>query len=120
MVGTDILEIDRLKRPSQSKRFMERVFTPAENSYYAEGGKKLQILAGMFCAKEAVAKALGCGFAGIDYHDIEIAHDNLGKPYVNLYNKARKLAGGKKAHISISHCKKYAVALCVLASDDNI
>lgn len=114
MIGTDIIEIARVERAAGKKNFLERVFTEGERRHYADKGCKAQTLAGMFCAKEAVVKALGCGFGAVNITDIEVTHNGQGKPGVVLHNLAFEHAKGRTAHISISHCKDYATAVCIL------
>ena len=119
-VGVDIVKAERFEKISD--RFCEKVFTPRECEYLA--GKPAESAAGIFAAKEAVAKALGTGFSGFFPRDIEILHENSGKPYVVLYGNAKKIAkktarcGGRRGrrvciHISISHTKTDAIAYAV-------
>jgi holo-[acyl-carrier protein] synthase len=59
-VGIDLLEIERLERALQRRpRLAERLFTDAELEYALARARPGQHLAARFCAKEAVAKALG-------------------------------------------------------------
>lgn len=114
MIGIDIIEIKRIERAViRSAFFLTRVFTENERRYYMYKGGKAETLAGMFCAKEAVAKALKTGFSGFCMQDIEILHDAKGSPYAVLHRGAARLTD-KTSDISISHCKEYAVAVCVL------
>jgi holo-[acyl-carrier protein] synthase len=79
MIGIDMLEIARMERPMQSKRFRERVFTAGELDYIA--GRGVKSAAGLFCAKEALAKAMGVSiFAALK--TVEIVHTSDGKPIV--------------------------------------
>lgn len=116
-IGTDIIEIQRVE--SACKRtlsFQGKVFTEVEIDYFQEKGERYESLAGMFAAKEAVSKALGTGFRGFSLKDIEVSHDPLGRPIINLYGKAKGLAnslGIRNIHLSISHCKAYATAYVV-------
>jgi holo-[acyl-carrier protein] synthase len=78
-------------------------------------------VASRFAAKEAVAKALGTGFRdGITLKDIEIIHDKLGKPLVNLHDKAlfkcQEIAKNQRytVHITISNEKEYANSVAVI------
>lgn len=103
-LGTDIIEIKRIEKAIKSEHFVKRVFTENEILYAENKSNKSQTYAGLFCAKESVVKALGTGFIDIALKDIEILHDNLGKPYVKNYNML----------ISISHCKEYATAQAIL------
>ena len=48
--------------------------------------------------------------------DIEVLRDELGKPYVNLYGRARKTAEEKgilRLEVSISNTREYAMAFAV-------
>ncbi|MCI8458976.1 MAG: holo-ACP synthase [Clostridia bacterium] len=112
MLGCDIVEIERVRDAAQKEAFITGVFTQAERAYYAEHGGKAQTLAGMFCAKEAVAKALGCGFRGFRPNDIEILHTAQGAPYAVLRGRAAVLFPRVRLEISVSHCNAYAMAVC--------
>ena len=112
-IGTDIIEISRFEK-KQSPGFMARVFSTYEAAYLAE--KPPQSMAGLFAAKEAVAKALGTGFAGFSPWEIEIRHDAQGKPLIKLHKKALGIAtaqGIKTIHISISHNQDSAIAFAI-------
>lgn len=108
-LGTDIVEIERVAKAIAKPRFLDKVYTPSERAWLDQlGDNKAQSAAGLFCAKEAIAKALGTGFgAQLGFHDIEIGHTTLGAPIV-LRPKGEFL-------LSISHCRDYAVAtaLCI-------
>lgn len=117
MLGIDIIEIDRIKKVVESetgKRFLEKVFTTPEIQYCKSGKTyRFNSLASRFAAKEAVAKALGTGIRNFSWTDIEIVNDKLGKPYINLYNKAKEQARKlkvKNIHISLSHTHTLAFA----------
>ena len=120
MVGIDIVKIERFKGVKPS--FVERVFTEREQEYLQ--GRKEQSMAGIFAAKEAVAKAFGTGFVGFSLRDIEILHDSVGKPYVVLHGAARgrmrenhrrrKLRNRREVEISITHSDTDAVAVAVV------
>lgn len=121
-VGVDIVKIERFEKISEknSRRFFSRVFTEREREFIS--GKTAQSAAGIFAAKEAVAKALGTGFVGFSPQDIEILHKKNGKPHAVLHKNARKIArrAAKRArrfvvHISISHTKTDAVAYAVFS-----
>ena len=73
-------------------------------------------VAGNFAVKESVAKMLGTGFVGISPKDIEVLRDDKGKPYVNMYNNAKKMAEEKGIdviHVSISDNKECAIAYVI-------
>ncbi|MCL2376913.1 MAG: holo-ACP synthase [Defluviitaleaceae bacterium] len=113
-IGTDIIEIARVAKAIKGRAFLAKCFTEAEVARCNAGGiTAAENFAGYFAAKEAVAKALGTGFRGFTPKDIEIFHDDLGKPMVRL---ASHIAAPKDAviHISISHGKEHATAMAVI------
>lgn len=113
-IGTDIIEIERIKRTIEKQSFLDKIFTKAEQKLYH--GMNPQTLAGNFAAKEAVAKALGTGFSGCSPVEIEILRYENGKPYVNLYGNAKELLSkiGGSISVSISHNKENAIAFAVI------
>ncbi len=117
-IGIDIIEIDRIKRAvAKNKSFLTKIFTNKEIEYYQSKGSSIQTLAGMFCAKEAVSKAIGTGFRGFSFTDVEILRNQLGKPEVKLHSKAKELFEENNCtfvQVSISHCKAYANAIAIL------
>ncbi len=121
-IGVDIIEIERIKQAvEKTEGFLSRVFTASEIEFFSQRRNNPQVIAGNFAAKEAVVKALGTGLRGFEWTDIEVLRDALGKPYVLLYNSASTiLANDCVIHISISHCKEYAVANAVIEAWDGI
>jgi|WP_141677934.1 holo-[acyl-carrier protein] synthase len=117
-IGIDIIEIERIKDAILSKdRFKDRFFTESEIAYCELHKSPWVHYAGRFAAKEAIVKALGTGFRGFKWQDIEIIKDELGKPKVRLHNQANNLAkelGITEIIISISHSRDYAVANAVV------
>lgn len=110
--GIDLLDIDRLNSlaPAIRSRFMKRVFTDRE---LAQAKDAIASLAGLFCAKEAVSKALGCGIGAISWQEIEILSDTRGAPWVTLSGKAARLAeemGLSTWSVSITHTRQVAAA----------
>jgi holo-[acyl-carrier protein] synthase len=113
--GIDLIEIDRFNNLSVSilRRFFFRVFTPEELSYIGESHSRA---AGIFAAKEAVAKALGCGIGPISWQDISISHTPERQPLVTLVNNAFWKAAElhiEQWSISITHTKKTAAAVAI-------
>jgi len=113
--GIDILEIDRLDSvsPAIRRRFIQRVYTPAEREIL---GDENEALAGRFAAKEAVSKALGTGIGWVHWQDIEILDGRYGEPILNLYGNAVKIAERLALttwSVSISHSRNHAVAVAV-------
>ncbi|MCB2353281.1 holo-ACP synthase [Clostridium estertheticum] len=117
-VGTDIVEIRRIKHAMESNnKFLEKIFTSTELEYLKSRNLRAEYVAGRFAAKEAVAKALGTGFMGFDFKDIEVDRTTLGKPVVILKGKAKLIAkkeGQYNIHLSISHGEESAIAYAIL------
>ena len=112
-VGTDMIEIARIKRACEKKAFLTRVYTQEE---CRQAGNNYSRLAGTFAVKEAVSKVLGTGFRSFGPRDIEVLRDSLGKPFVRLYGGAGKLAGElaiQQIHVSITNTAEYAAAFAV-------
>ena len=116
-IGTDIVSVERIRKSMQNEDFCMRFFTEYENLYFKQKNYLPQSIAGVFCVKEAVSKALGTGIRGFSLKDIEVRHDELGKPCAILYGKAKttmEKSGGRNVYISISHTDDNAVAFAVI------
>lgn len=116
--GIDIVNINRVKKILLTRRdkFLSKVFTKAETEYISKGGHKPNTISGIFAAKEAVSKVLGSGIGYINWQDIEVLHDNNGRPYIGINSKLKdkmKELGIKNLDISISHEKDYAMAFAI-------
>ena len=115
--GVDIIEVSRLDEAilRHGDRFFHRCFTAQE---LIEADGRTPGLAARFAAKEAVAKALGCGIGDVSWKDIEILRDNQRRPEVILHGPAKKLAkrlGLIEWSVSLSHTHEHAMALVVAA-----
>jgi holo-[acyl-carrier protein] synthase len=113
--GVDLLEIDRMRDAiaTHGERFLQRIFTPGELEANA---KKIESLAGRFAAKEAVAKALGCGIGNVSWKEIEVLRAESGAPRLILHGAAEKMAkelGLTTWSLSLSHSQSHAVAVAV-------
>lgn len=117
-IGTDIVEIERIKKSCMDNpRFKLRVFTQKELAYALRGKKiNYSTLAAMWAAKEAYAKATGKGFRGFGLRDVEVLRNELGAPYLKLYNKAADYSDEQSVHLSISHSDISAIAFCIIES----
>lgn len=116
--GVDIIEVARIEQAlaRHADRFLSRMFTPGEIAYCGDGDQRARRLAARFAAKEAVLKALGLGLREVKWTDAEVIHDTLGKPSIRLSGRLAEIAreqGVTALHISLSHCKEYAVAQVV-------
>lgn len=104
--GVDIVKVSRVKESLAAK-----VLTGSEEYKNAEH------FAGVFAAKEAILKAIGCGISEISFKDIEIIYDHLGAPKVlfsNSGNQRLKDMKSENVFLSISHEREYAVAFAVI------
>ncbi len=108
-IGTDIIEISRIKKLMNETDFLNRFFTSAEIEYISD---KPQSAAAAYAAKEAYSKALGTGIRGFSLKDIELLHDSLGKPYIKAYKLA--FLENSNTFVSLSHCGEYAIAYVVI------
>lgn len=120
-IGNDIVELSRIKKAIQNKRFLNKYFTKSENELFENRDFRVETIAGNFAVKEAVSKVLGTGFVKFTLMDIEVLRDDMGKPYVQLYREAKDLAN--KCHIStiyvsISHSEHYVVAVAIGEGED--
>jgi len=89
------------------------LYTDAERDY-CQG--RIPCLGVRFAVKEAVAKALGTGFRGVCPIEIETRNSSSGKPLLQLYGTAAKVAkelGIKHWEISLSHEEFHAIAIAV-------
>lgn len=118
--GIDIVETERIRRSvsEHGERFLDRVFTPAEQKYCSKSKKRYyEHLAGRFAAKEAVLKVLGTGWrGGIAWTDIEILPEPSGQPKIALSGECQRIAkemGIVSWHISISHIETHATASAI-------
>lgn len=112
-IGTDIIEIQRIKKACLKEAFFMRCFTQRERNLIGDNYSKA---AGNFAVKEAVSKVFGTGIKGFELLDIEVLRDELGKPYVNLYHNAATIAKDNhisKIHVSISNTKEYVIAYAI-------
>jgi holo-[acyl-carrier protein] synthase len=115
-VGIDLLEIERLERAlSRHPRLAERLFTDAEREYAASRARPAQHLAARFCAKEAVAKALG--LSGWAFRDVEVLAQE-GPPSVRLSGAAAHRAQelGVTVSVSLTHTGRDAGAIALAAT----
>ena len=119
--GTDIVEISRIEKVLKKESFIKKCFTENEILYLKSKNFSPETAAGIFAAKEAVSKALGTGFRGFMPQDLEILHTENMKPYVKLLPNTEKIAVDlciSNIHISISHCKDYALAFAVAEKEN--
>ena len=115
-IGCDIIEIDRVAQVLErhGPAFLKKTFTPKEQEYCLQKRDPAPHFAARFAAKEAVSKALGCGFGeALSFLDVEILNSSSGKPEAHLSAEAQERHGFPTLHLTISHSKAYATAFCL-------
>ncbi len=120
-IGCDLADIARVARALENPRFLDRVYTPAEQDTLRGlcDKRRSERAAGLFAAKEAAAKALGTGFRGFGFADVEILPDAMGHPTVTLRGGAKALTlPSDRMHMTISHDGGMALAFAVWESRD--
>ncbi len=119
-IGTDIVEVSRIELSLEryGDSFARRILSEREWLSYSQSQTQARFLAKRFAAKEAFAKALGTGLrAPATFQNIGIAHDDLGKPVLDLAPELEALLSAKGItfqHLSISDEKALAAAFVVL------
>ena len=117
-IGNDIIEIERIEKAISKEGFKNKIYTQRELENIKKRGNRAETYAGVFSAKEAISKAIGTGVREFSLTDLEILNDDLGKPYVVVSEKLDKILRNKKEdyqiEISISHSKKYAIAMAII------
>jgi holo-[acyl-carrier protein] synthase len=121
-VGVDIVEIARMERVlERTPSFARRVFTDDERAYCERSARPAEHYACRFAAREAVLKALGCGFGqGVGVRDVSVTRDAEGRPQAVLAGRAARIAedhGVIEVEISLSRTAEMAVANAVAVTE---
>ena len=121
-IGIDLCEIARMEKLLEDERFLSRYFSPEEQAYiHGKGKGAAQTMAGIYAAKEALVKALGCGIVTADLGSIGVTHDRYGKPSYILRGEYARLAEDKRVSsffLSITHDGGMAAAVCAAERKD--
>ena len=120
-IGVDIIQNKRIKDSIKNHKFKDRIYSTNEIKLSNYSKDKIGYFSKRFAAKEAFAKALGTGFRdNLNFKDIEIMSDKLGKPY---YAKTKKITQIIKKEfkvknfncfLSISDEKEYSTAFAII------
>ena len=118
--GVDIVENSRISKLIHNNSFLNRIFTDEEISISKNVKNKTSYFSKRFAAKEAFAKSLGTGFTnGLNFKDISIINDKLGKPSFFITKKIKNIIKKKfnlnsfNFFLSISDEKKYSIAFVI-------
>ncbi len=119
-VGVDIVNNDRIKKSIKNKLFLKRIYTNQEIFLSKKIKNKTLFFAKRFAAKEAFSKSLGTGFRkNLNFNDISVKNDKLGKPSFLISKKIKKLIKKKfktnsfNFFLSISDERNYSIAFVV-------
>ncbi len=123
-IGIDMVNIGRIETMTQRwhQKFLDRVFTKAEQDYCLQKHRSHVHFSGRFAIKEALLKALGTGLSeGMSWKEIETLRDESGRPLVRLSGRVQHFAdqiGVSDILSSISHDKDYAIGQVILQGQD--
>ena len=122
-IGVDIIENNRIKNSLKNTKFKKRIYSDKELRQYVLSKNKNNYFSKRFAAKEAFAKALGTGFRmNLNFKDIEIIKDKMGKPEYIKTKKITKIVQKKfkvknfNCFLSISDNKDYSTAFAIIQS----
>ena len=120
-IGVDIIQNKRIKSSIKNKLFVSRTFGNKEIYFSKNTSDKTNYFAKKFAAKEALAKSIGTGFRNnLNFKDIQILNDKIGKPYYQKTKKIDKIINKKfkvktyDLFLSISDEKDYSIAFTIL------
>ncbi|NMB30135.1 MAG: holo-ACP synthase [Clostridiales bacterium] len=113
--GIDLIEIDRIKESIKNERFLKRVFSDLEISFFNERGHNPAVIAANFCVKEAFSKSIGTGIRGFSLNEVSVLRDALGAPYMEFTGRAKDIVSsmGLTFSVSITHTHIYASAIVI-------
>lgn len=120
LLGLDLTEVDRVAGVLErhGERFLARIFRDGEiNRARRHPRAFAEHVAGRFAAKEAAMKALGLGWRGLAFRDIEVGRDDRGKPQITFHGKAlvrARLLKVTVAEVTITHGRDIAAAVVAL------
>ena len=119
--GVDIILNKRINNLIKNKNFINRTFAKNEILNSKKNSNKINYFAKRFAAKESLVKAIGSGFRdGINFKDIEISNNKLGKPYYIINKRIRNFLKKKvnsnnfELFLSISDEKEYSIAFTII------
>lgn len=119
-IGIDVLEAARIERTLEryGEHFVRRLLMPEEQAQLARTRRPARFVAMRFAAKEAIAKAMGTGFAhGIWIRDVGVVQNSWGRPLV-VYSKrgddVRRSLGIGEGHVTLTDEAGLIVAFAVL------
>ncbi|MGD0438708.1 MAG: holo-[acyl-carrier-protein] synthase [Bryobacteraceae bacterium] len=121
-IGADLAEVDRIRDVigRHGRRFIERIYTPAEIAYVERKANRFERYAARFAAKEAGMKAIGTGWRrGVRWQDFEVANLPSGRPTLRLHGVAAAIAKSLNVAniaLSLTHTAQQGMAIVILES----
>ena len=119
--GVDIIKNSRIKKLIKNPKFISRIFSKNEINDSKKIKNKTNFFAKRFAAKEAFVKSIGIGFRkGINFKDISVKKNKLGKPIISYNNKVKKILNKKfkskkfNVYVSLSDEKYYSIAYVIV------
>jgi len=122
-LGIDLAEVERIRQVAEryGRRFLDRIYTPAEIAYVERKANRYERLAARFAAKEAGMKAIGTGWRrGVRWQDFEVANLPSGRPTLQLHGVAAQVAQELGVHniaLSMTHTARDGMAIVILESE---
>jgi len=121
-IGVDLAEVDRIREAIErhGRRFIDRIYTPAEIRYVESKANRFERYAARFAAKEAGMKAIGTGWKrGVRWQDFEVSNLPSGRPTLQLHGVAAEVAASlsvRNIALSITHTAVEGMAIVILES----
>jgi len=119
-IGADLVDLDRFRAVLERRPGMiARLFTDAEREYAERRNDPVERFAVRFAAKEAALKSMGVGMGAVDWHDIEVARDDSGRPSLIVRGRAAEVAsslGISRWELTLTHTDIVAQAIVVARS----
>ena len=124
-IGVDIVKNKRINVLIRKQNFIKRTFSKKEIFFSKNKKDKTNYFAKRFAAKESFSKTLGTGIGkNLNFKDIEILNDKLGKPYYVINKTINALIYKKfkvkkyNLFLSISDEKDYSIAFTILENNN--
>ena len=119
--GVDIIQNSRIKKLLKNPKFLLRIFSRSEIQDSKKIKNKTNFFAKRFAAKEAFVKSIGTGFRkSINFNDIYVKNNRLGKPKILFNNKVKNIMVKKfkskkfNVFLSLSDEKHYSIAYVII------
>ena len=119
--GVDIVNNLRIKKSIKNINFIKRIYSSHEILASKKIKNKANFFAKRFAAKEAFVKSLGTGIRkGINFNDISIKNNKLGKPKLYLNNKLKSLIVKKfkvkkfQINLSLADENNHSIAFVII------